>query len=110
MTVLDDQVTVMRLACLTEARTDSEQKAMLRVARKLDREWNEITTLNKATWEYVANAGDGMPAYVLRRDLLGLEAEVDRSRVLEDGDKAVSLPAKGRWMLDTSVRTLDGRG
>ena len=108
MTNLDDLVAVVRLACLVEDRTNAEQIALLRVARKADKEWNAMTATNRHTWEH--RPVNGEPAWVLLRDLLNLEDEVDVSRELVDDQKAVTLPDKGRWKLDATVRALDGRG
>lgn len=47
MTALDDMTLVVELACLTEDRTDEEQRALLRVAARLDREANRFTTTNR---------------------------------------------------------------
>jgi len=104
---LDDLVTVIRLACMTEDRSDTEQKALLRLARKADKEWNAMTVTNRKTWEH--RPVNGEPAWVLLRDLLYLEDEVQRSRELVDNQKRVTLPEKGRWKLDETIRAFDGR-
>ena len=41
MSALDDLATVVRLACETESRTRGEQAALLRLAAKVDAEWNK---------------------------------------------------------------------
>lgn len=47
MTAHDDLVEVVRLACLTADRSDVEQRALLRVAERLDRAANRDTTTNQ---------------------------------------------------------------
>lgn len=39
MSRLDDEATVLELACLTQDRTKAEQAALARVAGRLDRAW-----------------------------------------------------------------------
>lgn len=97
---LDDLVTVVRLACLTEDRSNTEQRALLRVARKADTIWNKST--NGSTWERVVPRGMP-PGFVRLRDLLVLEDEVDRSRELVDDQRSVKLPEKGRWKMDQTM-------
>ena len=46
MTALDDLELVVSLACLTEDRTPLEQRALLRVAVKIEAERNATTTAN----------------------------------------------------------------
>ena len=46
MTVAEDQAAVVELACLTGDRTKAEQKALLRVAQRVDREINRQVSPN----------------------------------------------------------------
>ena len=50
MTELDDLEAVVRLACLTEDRSNSEHRSLLRIAKKVDRERNANVITNKAMW------------------------------------------------------------
>jgi len=74
----DDPEVVLGLACLTESRTDAEQKALLRVAKKLDRDLTKQTITNRHP----------KPAHWVD--------EVMFSRVLYDDDKPVALPKGSR--------------
>lgn len=50
---LEDQRTVLELACLTEDRDPKEHDAMLRVAERIEREWNRQTVTNKPErWQH----------------------------------------------------------
>lgn len=44
---LEDERTVIELACLTQDRTRGEHAALRRVARRVTREWNRRTITNK---------------------------------------------------------------
>lgn len=70
---------VIRLACLTEHRSNVEQRALMALAWDCDRANNKNTATNRArqspTWRPF--------------DLVSL---VDQTRVLEDDDKPVPLP------------------
>lgn len=86
MTRNEELAAVIRLACLTECRSDQEQRALISLAWRCDVEHNKLTTTNRALkqpgWE--------------PQDLVSL---VRASRVLEDGDREVPAP-KGwekRW-------------
>lgn len=46
MSVLTDLRAVIELACLTEDRTDAEQRSLLALAMKADNEANRLTTTN----------------------------------------------------------------
>ena len=46
MTILDDRVTVWRLAVLTEDRDITERRALRDEAQRLEREWNKLTVGN----------------------------------------------------------------
>lgn len=46
MSALDQLALVVRLACLTEDRDNTEQKALLAVAERVDKEWNAQTITN----------------------------------------------------------------
>jgi len=69
----DDLATVIALACLTEDRSNAEQLALLRVADKVDLEFNQDT---------VTNQPPGSSRLV---------DEVMGSRVLDDGQREVRL-------------------
>lgn len=88
MSNLDDLVTVIRLACLTEDRDPDEQRALLRLAVRCDTEWNAPTVTNTATW-----GRDQEGRWYLRRPLLHLADEVRSTRVLCDGARPVDLPS-----------------
>lgn len=79
-----DLTTVIRLACLTEDRSDAEQKALLRIADRVDFEHNKNTVGGASTkdgWE---------PSF--------LYDEVQSSRCLVDNQKHVELPKRrGVW-------------
>lgn len=47
MARLEDERAVVELACLTGDRTRCEHASMLRVARRLTRQWNARTSTNK---------------------------------------------------------------
>lgn len=89
MTTTDDLTTVIRLACLTKDRADNEQRALLRVARKVDQEVNANVTGNHRMWHL---AGSTYATRILPESVL--EQEVDQTRVLEDGQHDVRLPVK----------------
>lgn len=46
MTNLDDEATAIALACMTEDRTTSEQRSLLRLAMRVERERNKATSAN----------------------------------------------------------------
>lgn len=73
---------IIRLACLIEHRTDSEQRALIGWAWDCDRAHNRDTTANKARHA---------PGF----ELWDLVTLVDSTRVLEAGDRPVPIPA--RW-------------
>ena len=97
---LEDLAAVVKLACLTEDRTGPEQRALLNLARKVDRAWN--TTMNRKTWERVDH-GPHRPAVRLLRPLSSLEALVESTRELGEHDRPVKLPDKGRWKLNPEL-------
>lgn len=92
MSRIDDLITVIELACLTEDRSNQEQLAMLRIARWVDNEANKNTVDNKWMWGDKA----GSPDAVRQRPPLCLENMVDQSRVLVDNQKPVRLPERGK--------------
>ncbi len=47
MARLEDERAVVELACLTADRTRSEQASLMRVARRVSRQWNARTVTNK---------------------------------------------------------------
>ena len=79
-----DLTTVVRLACLTEDRSDAEQKALLRVADRLDFEHNKATT--------------GSPSAKPGFEPSFLYDEVQATRSLVDQQRHVELPKRrGAW-------------
>lgn len=110
MSVNDDLTVVISLACLTEDRTDAEQRCLLRVARKLDAQVNANVVDNRAVW----GNGGGASSATLLRPLSNLEHQVDRTRVLDEGQKAVQLKARdtqpGRHRLDQCAHLHEGCG
>lgn len=69
---------VVELACLAESRSNAEQRALLRVAAKVDRERSKQTVTNPPEF---------------RRDPY-LERLADSSRVLEEGERRVTPPSE----------------
>lgn len=72
----DELAAVVELACESTYRSDKEQRALLRVAHKVDVERWKDTTTNK----------DRVPPY--------LESYVDETRRLEDGDQPIRKPSE----------------
>lgn len=70
-----DQI-VLRLAILTEDRTNQEQKALLSFAERLDKDLNRNTVTNKAMWGPNAGSKDAER----QRPLSNLIAEVEATR------------------------------
>lgn len=87
MTALDDLRAVIGLACLTEDRSDDEQRALLRVAARVDNECNALTTTNPRCTRIASRLRGLGPA-------TQFAALVDSTRVLDVGQKPVALPAK----------------
>lgn len=81
---------LVRLACLTESRTNQEQRALLEVARALDTEINRV----RRRW-FAIEVGNGHVGQRLP-DPSDLEGLVDATRVLDDHDKPVALKARKR--------------
>lgn len=97
MSLHEDLAAVIGLACLTEDRTNQEQLALLRVARKADNDANKNTVCNARMWGI--HAGSKIAERQLPESRL--EELVDKSRCVSDhpGDKQryVKLPTqKGR--------------
>jgi hypothetical protein len=69
---------VVEVACLTECRSDHEQRSLLAVAFKVDRERSKETITNPPE----------------RRVAPFLERLADTSRVLEAGDKRIVTPSE----------------
>lgn len=97
MSAEDDVAMVVALACLTEDRTNQEQLALLRVARKADNEANKNVVGNHRMWGIYAGSTRATRQLPESR----LEELVDKSRAVSDfpGDKQrpVALPKqKGR--------------
>lgn len=91
MTGADDLTAVIHLACLIEDRTDNEQRALLRVARKVDQEINANVIGNHRMWSV---GGDTGAVRLLPES--NLVAEVEQTRVLQDGQREVHLPVKAK--------------
>ena len=87
MTALDDLTVAVELACLTEDRTDAEQRALLRVARRIDEDRNANVVGNRWAW---GDRAGGMSSVVQRR-LSTLERQVEATRVLDEGQREVRL-------------------
>lgn len=90
MTRAERMEMVVRLACLTESRTNQEQRALLEVARTLDTEVNRVQRRAFAKAVGNAHVGRRLPN---PSDLEGL---VDTTRVLDDHDKPVALKVRKR--------------
>lgn len=87
----EDEETVLRLACLTESRADSEQRCMLRIAARLDHEHNRQTTTairQFGVWDpstvSITAAGVHSEARQLK-PLSALYDLVQDTRVIEEG-------------------------
>lgn len=97
MSVHDDIALVVQLACLTEDRTNQEQLALLRIARKADNDANKNTVGNHRMW----GIGAGSKRAERQIPESRLEELVDKSRCVsdckEDKQRVVALPKqKGR--------------
>ena len=86
MTVHDNLAAVVRLACLTEDRTDGEQRALIEVAWRLDIEHNALVVTNRK------RETDGWEPW----DLVSLVMD---TRVLGAADREVPPPKtrERRW-------------
>lgn len=113
MTRWDDERDVLQLACLTESRSDAEQRAMLRVAARLDHEYNRATTGNRhGPWDM------DRPDPIQIGPMSYLYDEVLESRLIDedDGEHHVTLKTveekrareAGRHPLDRVDRPYDG--
>lgn len=94
----DDLAMVVRLATLTESRTNAEQKALLAVAERCDKKANAKVSSNVrpakgALWALMPEehrVGDNPDDWLYpTRTPSQLERDVNFSRVLEDGDRHV---------------------
>lgn len=85
MSVNEEWELVVRLACLTEDRTDGEQRALLNRAFELDCEHNKNVGGNHAVWGDHAGSVKAVPV----RPPLDLVALVDGTRLVSDfpGDR-----------------------
>lgn len=90
MTRADELALVIELACLTGDRSNQEQRALLGIARQCDDERNRH---KRRAYEHECGM-DSMHYDLL--DPSDLESLVDRSRVLEDGQKRVTLKSRNR--------------
>lgn len=86
MTANDDLATVIRLACLTEERSDAEQRALVNLA------WRCDVAHNQHTGPAISRRDDKWEP----SDLVGL---VLATRVLGDGDSDIPPPKtwQRRW-------------
>lgn len=88
----DNLETVVRLACLTESRTNAEQRALLTVARQVDDRRNTRVSGNHYMW-----APNGRGGYRQLRPFSDLEGLADSTRVLYEADeKPVALKVRKR--------------
>lgn len=94
-TALEGFDIVLRLACLTECRTDAEQRALLATAYRVDTDINRCMTNNRTMWASLNRA----PWMYRLKPLSRMVELVEQTRVLEDGDKVVQLPPKQRESL-----------
>jgi hypothetical protein len=60
VTLLDDQVLVVQLACLTADRAPAEQRALLNIAKRAELELNSVTTRNLR-----ARGADASPSWLV---------------------------------------------
>lgn len=74
----DQLALVVELACLTQDRTNDEQRALLRVAAKVDAERRKETTTNPPEWRVAPY----------------LEQMADDTRVLDEGQRRVTPPSE----------------
>lgn len=79
MTTNDDLAAVIRLACLTEDRTDADQRALINMA------WRCDVTHNQLTVTALARRGTDWEPW----DLTGFVMD---SRVLDDDDRVIPAP------------------
>lgn len=97
MTTLDDQRTVLLLACQVEGRSDAEQDALLRVAARADAAANAATGTDHRRG----------PAWRLYRHAEATRALADGDRPRADPRVLAKLDAQAdRW--DASTRSGDG--
>lgn len=90
MTRADQLATVIELACLTEDRTNPEQRALLETARKCDDVRNRDRRY--ALQKKYGMKSDEHPL----PDPSDLEGLADDTRVLEEGQKPVTLKPRKR--------------
>ena len=86
----DKLALVIELACITEDRSDQEHRALLDTARRCDDERNRAR-------RRAFDLAQGIGSHLLTMpDPSNLEALVDETRQLEDGQKPVSLKVRRR--------------
>jgi hypothetical protein len=90
VTLLDDQVLVVQLACLTADRAPAEQRALLNIAKRAELELNSVTTRNLR-----ARGADASPSWLVD--------DVEGSYEPTDG-RPVALSAKDRARIDRQRR------
>lgn len=91
MTILDDDITIFRLALETEDRTRSEAAALKRAAKRLTRKWNTG-----------ARCGFGKPSLEVRR----ARGRIDLLAELDAEPKLIEWwPEEGIESGDTGDRT-----
>lgn len=87
---VEEATEIVAVACLAESRTNAEQRVLLRFARKVDQAANANVTGNRRMWGDRAGSVDAVRQMPESR----LEVFVDCTRVLDDGDRVVTLPEK----------------
>lgn len=88
MTRAEELALVVELACVTEDRSDREQRALLTVARKTDDELNKVKSRAQSQSRDTMNLGIVDPSE--------LESLAGETRVLVDRQKPVALKARKR--------------
>lgn len=98
MTNLEAQALVVAMACLTESRTNDEQRALLTIARQVDAERNKLADRNVGEGKMWAKVEGG---YRRQGEESRLEERATETRVVdpEDGDREVRLPAPGKRLV-----------
>jgi hypothetical protein len=109
MTRWEDEETVIRLACLIEDREDSEQRSMLRMAARLDQEYNRATTSNKkGPWDM--DRPDPIQVrpvsrlYDLVQETRTVDPDEGQHHVVIKAEEDKRARAVGRHPLDTADR------
>ena len=113
MSALDDLATVIRLACETESRTKAEQRALLRLAKRVDADWNEQSRFSpkvKSAWEAAGRPMTWSPTKPWAH-LPGVLCEYSTEHSKEcrcHGDGVVNVPEGGWSELESLARETVG--